>query len=413
MGRTVYYGWWVVAAVFLMLMVSSGFGFYNLSVYINVLAAERGFSVSDVSVAVSLFFVVGGVTGIAVARLIESYDVRWVMLGGAALGGASLGCVGQAESLWQLYTLFLLFGAGNSAISIVTATTLVTRWFPGPNRAVALSIASTGLSAGGILVTPLSARLLAGWGLEAALPWLGLLFFLLVVPVALWVVRARPPAPPPGTVDGADGHAGWRYADAVRSRFFVLLTLGYALCLGSQVGAIAHLYNRAVQLGDFRYAAGAVQALTLMSILGRIGGGWLVTRIPIRPFTLGNLVGQGIGLAAIAAAVSPTQVILAAALFGCTVGNLLMLHPLWLADAFGGQAYARIFSLSNAVTVLGVAAGPALLGMVFDASNYRVAYLCAVCGSVLALALLTAAGAQPVMRGGPVVAGQVSGTQRG
>jgi MFS family permease len=97
-GR-IYYGWWVVAAVFLVLTVSSGFGFYNLSVYINVLAGERGFSVSDVSVAVSLFFVVGGVTGMTVARLIDRYDVRWVMIGGALLGGVALGTVGFATSL--------------------------------------------------------------------------------------------------------------------------------------------------------------------------------------------------------------------------------------------------------------------------------------------------------------------------
>ena len=42
-----YYGWWIVAGVFLVLTVSSGFGFYNLSVYINVLAAARGFSVRN------------------------------------------------------------------------------------------------------------------------------------------------------------------------------------------------------------------------------------------------------------------------------------------------------------------------------------------------------------------------------
>lgn len=214
-----YYGWWIVAGVFLVLTISSGFGFYNLSVYINVLAGARGFSVSQVSVAVSLFFVVGGVTGMLVARLIDRYDVRWVMIAGAALGGAALGFVGHATSLWQLYVLFTLFGIGNSAISIVTSTTLVTRWFPGSNRSVALSIASTGLSAGGIVVTPLSARLFNQWGLEATIPWFGLLFFLLVLPVALWVVRGHPPQVRPTASGDGGAPAGWRYQDAVRTRF--------------------------------------------------------------------------------------------------------------------------------------------------------------------------------------------------
>lgn len=401
-GR-IYYGWWIVAAVFLVLTVSSGFGFYNLSVYINVLAGARGFSVSDVSVAVSLFFVVGGVTGMTVARLIDRYDVRWVMIGGALLGGIALGAVGFATSLTALYVLFVLFGIGNSAISIVTATTLVTRWFPGPNRSVALSIASTGLSAGGIVLTPLSARWLNQWGLEATMPWFGVLFFVLVVPVAIWVVRGHPPS-----VDEADNarapvRPAWRYEDAIRSRFFILVTLGYVLCMGSQVGAIAHLYNRAEQIADYRSAAYAVQALTLMSILGRFLGGWLVTRMPIRPFTLGNLVGQAVGLTVIATAEGPLQVIAGAALFGATVGNLLMLHPLWLADVFGGVAYARIFSLSNAVSVLGVAVGPALLGFLFDISDYRLAYLTGTGGSLLALLLMFSAGRPPQPPGGATV----------
>ena len=48
--------------------------------------------------------------------------------------------------------------------------------------------------------------------------------------------------------------------------------------------------------------------------------------------------------------------VLGAGVMGATVGNLLMLQPLWLAEAFGVRAYARIFSLSNAIAVIGVAA---------------------------------------------------------
>jgi MFS family permease len=391
-------GWWIVAGVFLVLTVSSGFGFYNLSVYISVLAAERGFSVSEVSFAVSLFFVVGGVTGMVVARLLERHDVRWVMIGGAALGGLALGLVGLATTLPQLYLLFVIFGIGNSAISIVTATTLITRWFPGPNRSVALSVASTGLSMGGIVLTPLSATLLSSWGVEAVMPWFGVAFFLLVLPIILWVLRGHPPSIPMASSSTPAAEAGWDYRDAVRSRFFVLVTLGYVLCMGSQVGAIAHLYNRAEVITDFRVAAVAIQALTVMSILGRFFGGWLVTRMPMRPFTLCNVVGQGVGLTVLATAEGPAQVLLGAALFGATVGNLLMLHPLWLADAFGGRAYARIFALSNAVSVLGVAAGPALLGIVYDAVDYRLAYLTAAAGSAAALGLMFAAGRVPRRR---------------
>ncbi|MFM7120638.1 MAG: hypothetical protein ACKOZX_10435, partial [Gammaproteobacteria bacterium] len=153
--------------------------------------------------------------------------------------------------------------------------------------------------------------------------------------------------------------------------------------------------NRVDGMAGFKTAALAVQVLTFCSITGRFLGGFLVTRIPIRGYTLGNLLGQGLGLGVIALATDATTVVLGAAVFGATVGNLLMLHPLWLAEGFGVQSYARIFSLSNALTVIGVAGGPALLGMAFDASGYTFAYAAAALASGLAFVTLLAAGSAP------------------
>ncbi|MFV2090652.1 MAG: MFS transporter, partial [Pseudomonadales bacterium] len=320
----IYYGWFVVLGLFLILTVSSGFGFYNMSVYINVLAARTGFAISEISVAVSLFFVVGGVAGIAVAWLLERYDIRWVMVGGAALAGASLGASGQVTSLWELYGLYLLFGIGNSSVSIVTSTTLVTRWFPGKNRSVALSVASTGLSMGGILLTPLSARLFNEFGVERVMPWIGMAFVLLIVPIVVGVLKPRPDAKSISS-SGVDLDSGWSYRGAIRSRFFVLLTAAYVFCMCAQVGGIAHLYNRVEGLAGFAIAANAVQVLTLMSIVFRIIGGLLVMQFSIRTFTLMNLVGQALGLAVVAGADGAAGLLLGAGLFGASVGNLLML----------------------------------------------------------------------------------------
>jgi len=390
----VYHGWWIVAGLFFVLTISSGFGFYNLSVYLNVLADTRGFAVADVSIAVGLFFFVGGVTGMWVASLIRRIDVRWVMTGGAAIAGTALGLIGHVTELWQLYLVYALFGAGNSGVSIVVATTLVTRWFPGPNRSVALSIASTGLSMGGVLLTPLSAWSLNRWGMETAIPWFGFAFFMLIVPFVWWLIRSSPHANG-GAAAGGGREDSWGYRDAIRSRFFMLLSAGYVLCMGAQVGSIAHLYNRAETLAGFEVAAFAIQALTVARILCRFLGGWIVIRVNIRVFTLVNLLVQALGLAIIALAENVTMILIGAAVFGGSIGNLLMLHPLWLAEAFGIRDYSRIFSLSNAVMVLGVAVGPVLLGVLHDEFDYSVAYGVSMGVSLVALLVIYSAGKNP------------------
>ena len=72
-----------------------------------------------------------------------------------------------------------------------------------------------------------------------------------------------------------------------------------------------------------------------------------------------------------------------------------MLHPLWLAEAFGVRAYARIFSLSNAITVIGVACGPVVLGLLYDWQDYRLAYQVAGGLSLVGWLVMFAAGPTP------------------
>ena len=328
--RGLHYGWVIVAAMFVVQTVSSGFGFYNMSVYITELAKLLGEPVASISFAVSLFFGVGGVAGIYVARIIDRYPIVYLMVAGAVGCGISLILMSLVQNLWQAYAVFALFGAANTSISLVVATTMVTRWFPGPNRSIALSVASTGLSMGGVVVTPFSAYLFNTFGIQASLPWLGVLFAALVIPIIITLVR-WPPSYQTSTPPVVDRQA---YVAAVRSRFFVLLAAGYIFIMGAQVGGIAHLYNLVEGMSSYTQAAIAVQLLTVGSITGRVLGGWVMTRVPVRRYALANLLLQGTGLLVLSQADQVWLALLGAGLFGLSVGNLLMAQPLWLAEVF-------------------------------------------------------------------------------
>jgi hypothetical protein len=80
-------------------------------------------------------------------------------------------------------------------------------------------------------------------------------------------------------------------------------------------------------------------------------------------------------------------------LFGITIGNVLMLQPLLLAEAFGTRYYGRIYSVSNLIAAMGVAGGPALIGVLYEASGgYTLPYLIVSTASVLSCAILLFAG---------------------
>jgi MFS family permease len=401
-GEGIFYGWYVVAAIVVVLAVGSGLGFYNLSVYLKAFVAHGGFSVSAASTATACFFIASGVAGLGIGALIERYDVRWVITGGALICGGSMFAAAHVHQLWHLYLFYAVFGVGYSACALLPCTTLIARWFA-RRRSIALSIGSTGLSLGGILLTPLSAKLIAQLGLAGAAPWLAMIFTIGIIPVTWAMIRPSPLAfgiGPDGDPIARDAKGvplsadGIEFDEAIRSRFFILMTLTFIFAMMAQVGGIAHLFSLvAGRTGSDDTAAFALAVMAGGSVAGRLAGGWALTYISSRGFVIGLVIGQGAVLVLLAFAETASALIAASLFFGFTVGNLLMMAPLMSAEAFGLKAYGRIFSINQLCTVAGVAGGPVVMGLLYaQAGGYRPAFLAMASASLFAFALIWAAG---------------------
>lgn len=392
-------GWWVVTSTFVVLSTSSGLGFYGLAVYLNTFSREQGWPVASISLATTFFFLVAGLFGIVVARLIARFDARVVIVAGGILGGISLALLGRVDERWQLYLVYGFFAIGWSASGLVPATTVVTRWFHA-KRSVALSVASTGLSAGGILITPVAKWLLDEKGMATGAPWLALVWVVGIVPITVLVLRPDPV--PLGWLPDGERQApdrpvpvitGTPFAEAVRSRFFVGVTLAYVLGLGAQVGAIQQLVKLMEERTDKSAAALATLFLAGMSVVARLVGGRVVHRAPMARLTATLMVVQAVSLALVSRLDGEVALFAAILLFGATVGNILMLQPLLVAERFGVRDYPRIFSRTQAIAVIGTAGGPLLLGWLHDnAGGYDTSYLVAAACSLAGAAALAASG---------------------
>ena len=99
----IYYGWKIVAAIFVILTFTSGLSFYNHAIYLNALAEKPAFTVSIVSTAVSIFFFTGGITGLLVAKWVQDYDPRICISAGALLSFFSLSVLAYVTTTWQLF----------------------------------------------------------------------------------------------------------------------------------------------------------------------------------------------------------------------------------------------------------------------------------------------------------------------
>ena len=396
-------GRWVLGACFTLLTFSSGLGFYGLAVYLQAFSRELGWSVSSISLATTLFFLVGGISGVWIAKFIAKHDVRIMVLGGATLAATALFSMRFVEQKWQLFVVYGFYALGWSASGMGPVTTVVTRWFH-VRRASALAIASTGLSMGGIVVTPFIKWILDSQGIRNGSPWLALIWFLGTVPVTLFLLRAFP-QPYGWLPDGARAApgevadiSGTPLNDAVQTKFFRAVTVGYIFALGAQVGGALQLVKLVEERTNRSTAILATIVLSSMSIVSRFIAGRIIPRVHMTRFTVGLAALQGLSLAGIALNESRIGLLLSIALFGVTIGNMVMMQSLLLAERFGVRDYPRIAARSGLISFSGTALGPLLLGWLYDvAGGYRAAYLAAAICSLLGAAMFSFAGPASVV----------------
>ena len=391
-------GWWVVAGCFMMLFFGSSLGFYGMGVYLNAFSKEQGWNISSLSIATTFFFLVGGLWNMVVARLIAKHDVRLLAYGGAVVGALALAMLGHVTQKWHLFAVYAVFAVAWSSSGLTLATTVVTRWFHA-KRASAIAAASSGLSVGGIVLTPVIKSLIDSHKMSGMAPWLGLIWLVGMVVPAWLFVRPEPTSLNwmPDGQPKPDNHVvdlpGTPLEVAVRTKFFWVVTVGYVLVMGAQVGAIQQIVKLVEERTSKGTAALATSVLSGASVVFRLIGGRVIPRFPLAKFMVFVAAVQGSAIVLIGQMDSTLPLFLSIALFGAMVGNVLMMQSLLIAQRFGVKDYARISARSGLISLTGTAIGPILIGSIRDAAgNYAVPYAVAGCLSLVGALIFTQSG---------------------
>jgi MFS family permease len=391
-------GWWVVSGCFLMLFTGSSLGFYGMGVYLNAFSKEQGWNVSSLSIATTFFFLIGGLWNVVVARLIAKHDVRLIAYGGAGVGAVSLLMLGHVTQKWQLFVVYAVFAVAWSSSGLTLATTVVTRWFHA-KRASAIAAASSGLSVGGVLLTPVVKSLIDTHKMSGMAPLLALIWLVGMAVPAYLFVRPDPIALNwmPDGEPKPDNHVvdlpGTPMAVAIRTRFFWVVTIGYVLVMGAQVGAIQQIVKLVEERTNKGTAAFATSVLSGASVVFRLIGGRVIPKFPLAKFMVFVAAVQGTAIVLIGQMEHTLPLFLAIGLFGAMVGNVLMMQSLLIAQRFGVKDYARISARSGLISLTGTAIGPILIGSIRDAAgNYTVPYLVAGLVSLVGAAIFTLSG---------------------
>jgi predicted MFS family arabinose efflux permease len=196
-----------------------------------------------------------------------------------------------------------------------------------------------------------------------------------LVPLALFVLKSGPealglgrdgrpePAPAGQPTAGSPARGLWR------SFRFWSIAGPFALALLAQVGFIIHQIPF-LEPSIGRGGAGlAVALMTAAAVAGRVGLGFFVDRLDQRRVTMVCLLSQAASLALMIFSHEPILLYAGSVVFGLSVGNLITLPALIVQREFPRDLFGAAVGLAMAVGQLTYAMGPALLGLVRDASG--------------------------------------------
>jgi MFS family permease len=404
----VYYGWILAVGASLNAFIVVGIGFYAMAVFLDALCGERSWTRTSVSFATTLYFITTGLVGPLIGRGVDRAGPRvFIALGAPVMAGALL-AVGRVEEPWQLWIVYPVLAIGFAMTGAVPASAIVTRWFAS-RRAVAMSIAQTGVSVGGVVLVPWVTRILLEEGIAAATERLAVLVLAIVLPVTALVLRDDPHALGL-SVDGERDTAAapavaespvWTQREAARTVTFWRLVGSFAAILFCQVGAAMHQISvLRVHLAP-ELAALALSTTAAGSIVARLVVGSFADRVNQRRLGAALIAVQAGALATFALAESTPALFAASACFGFTIGNLFMLQSLLVADLFGARSFGSVFGLLQLLTQTASGLGPLALGALHAWLGGYPAGL----GVLVAIAALAASvlyGTQPPVRPGDV-----------
>jgi len=401
-----FYGWVVLACLCCAGFARQGPAVATLSIFVEPLTREFGWSRTALSGAVSLGGVLAAVSSPLIGPLLDRHGPRLTLCIAVLVTGIALLLLSLTQSLLVFYLLFCIARmnwAGPFDLGIYGG---VSNWFVA-RRGFATSIATVAQMAG-LVAMPLIAQLAMrqhGWRVG----WLAIGFVTLLIgflPVWLFMVRRPedlglvPDRAPGNTADGATKAEPAIYPEPSFSRkqalgtsaFWLLLlytVLVYPVQAGVSLQQAAHLIERGIEP---TIAATIVSTFSLMSAIASAACGLLPRRVPIRyPLALigGFLTAGTLAMVGISSA---RQGYVAAALFGFGIGGILTLLPIAWADYFGRANFAAIRGVALSVQVIAQASGPLLSGALHDwTGNYVRALQCFAVLSCLSVAAALAA----------------------
>ncbi|NKC32010.1 MFS transporter [Falsiroseomonas selenitidurans] len=366
---------WTRLAAIVALATLGGAGMWSVVVALPHVQAEFGATRGEASLPYTLTMIGFAGGGILMGRLADRFGIMVPLLGGTVMLGGGYILAAFAPSL-TVFALVqgVLIGALGSSAAFGPLMADASLWFR-RRRGIAVALAASGNYLAGTVWPPVVQALITAQGWRTAHLVVGVVLLVTMLPLAL-LLRARPPRAAPRPA-GSPAPPASRPLGLTPNGLTALLGLAGVGCCVAMAMPQVHIV---AYCGDLGYGvARGTEMLSLMlacGIVSRIASGFIADRIG----GLGTLM-LGATLQAVALAFylffdSLVSLYLISALFGLFQGGIVPSYAVIVREYFpASQAGTRVGIVLMA-TLLGMALGGWLSGVVFDwTGSYAMAFL--------------------------------------
>jgi len=383
-----HYGWVVVAAGAVITCLAMG-AMFALPVYLQPMAEATGWSRADISLAMTIGYIVMGVAGFGWGTLSDRIGPRPVVLMAAALLGAGLLIASQAPNVLVFQFAYggLVGASGGAFFAPIISATL--SWFD-KNRSLAVSLVSIGGGVAPMTMSPLAGYLTEMLGWRGAMFWIAAGAMAVVIPASL-LIRRSPALDIPAPVSSS-GAAPARQSTGfgvLRTPQFIVLAGTFFLCCAAHSGPIFHTVSYAMICGASLTAATGVYAIEgLSGLVGRLAFGVLADRVGVRKVIVGGLVLQAAGIYAYIYLSEINQFYMLAAVLGLAYGGVMPLYSVLAREYFPPRLMGTVLGAMTMTSSIGMAAGPVGGGWLYETfGTYHWLYIASAGIGIAAAAL--------------------------
>ncbi len=402
-----FYGWWIVAASFVVHFTMMGTTFYSFGVLLKPLSEEFGASRFAVGSALPTLMLAGALCGPLIGREVDRRGARGPMVLGALLMAVGFLAFSRIDSVLGLYAAFGgLVAVGGALLGPLPNTALVASWFQ-RGRGTAIGISQIGISLSGLVMAYVTTWLVVEYGWRTAVLCFAAVPIAVVLPVVALVIVNRPedrgllpdglqadgdeakPAPPP---------AQGSLRDALRERDLWLIALVIGLNFAGSGSVSQVIHSHVTDLGhSAARAAGVLSLMAGMAALGKPVFGGLADRISPRSAMAIATGLQAVGLVAILLSPGHEALLIASLVFGLGFGGIMPLFGMLTAARFGAARLGRMMGAAGPVMLPFQLMGLPFATAVFDRTgSYLPAFVTFLAFYAAALAVLSRIPAESV-----------------